>query len=77
MWSAGVCLFAMLAGTVPFKANSMPELHKLILEAKYELKEKVSPLAADLISKLLEPDQSLRFSAKEVLEHEWLKGVDA
>lgn len=35
LWSAGVCLYAMLMGTVPFKANSMHELHKIILEAKY------------------------------------------
>jgi serine/threonine protein kinase len=31
LWSAGVVLFAMLYGTVPFKANNMEELHKLIV----------------------------------------------
>jgi serine/threonine protein kinase len=31
LWSAGVVLYAMLYGTVPFKANNMPDLHKLIL----------------------------------------------
>jgi carbon catabolite-derepressing protein kinase len=28
LWSAGVVLFAMLYGTVPFKANNMKDLHK-------------------------------------------------
>lgn len=76
LWSAGVCLYAMLMGTVPFKANSMHDLHKTILEAKYEIKEKISPLAIDLIGKLLETDQNLRLSAREVLQHEWLKEVE-
>jgi serine/threonine protein kinase len=39
VWSAGVCLYAMLVGTVPFKAASMHELHHMIINGKYELKE--------------------------------------
>jgi serine/threonine protein kinase len=31
MWSAGVVLYAMLLGTVPFKAQNMHELQKQIL----------------------------------------------
>jgi len=37
VWSAGVCLFAMLIGTVPFKAASMHELHHLIINGKYDI----------------------------------------
>lgn len=39
IWSLGVCLYAMLFGTVPFKANNMNELHQLILKAKFTFKE--------------------------------------
>ena len=28
LWSAGVVLFALLFGTVPFKANNMKDLHQ-------------------------------------------------
>jgi serine/threonine protein kinase len=78
VWSAGVCLFAMLVGTVPFKANSMHELHKLIVGGRYDLKdEKLSPTAKDLLSKLLTVDPKVRLSAVEVLGHPWLKDVPA
>ena len=35
IWSLGVCLYAMLYGTVPFKANNMSDLHALIKKAKF------------------------------------------
>ena len=49
VWSAGVVLFAMLYGTVPFKANNMSELQSLILKAKYTLKDDVSEEARSLL----------------------------
>ncbi len=63
-WSAGVVLFAMLYGTVPFKANNMSDLHKLIIKAKYTLKEDISKEAQDLITKLLEPSPKKRYTVE-------------
>lgn len=40
VWSLGVCLYAMLFGTVPFKASNMNELHQTIIKGKYSLKKK-------------------------------------
>jgi serine/threonine protein kinase len=56
LWSAGVVLFAMLYGTVPFKANNMKDLHQLILDARYNLKDEISEPAKDLIRALLNTD---------------------
>lgn len=42
LWSAGVVLFALLFGTVPFKANNMKDLHQQILQARYNMKEEIS-----------------------------------
>jgi len=36
LWSAGVVLFAMLYGTVPFKANNMKDLHKQVVKCRPE-----------------------------------------
>ena len=42
-------LYAMLYGTVPFKANNMNDLHKLIMKGKYTLKDDISDEARDLL----------------------------
>lgn len=76
IWSAGVVLFAMLYGTVPFKANNMSDLHKLILKAKYTLKEEISEIAKDLLKKLLEPNVQKRLTINEILVHEWFDDLD-
>lgn len=31
MWSAGVCLYVMLFGSVPFRGSDMQELHRNIV----------------------------------------------
>lgn len=41
MWSAGVCLYVMLIGTVPFRAASMKELHEMIRKGKYSLQGEI------------------------------------
>mmetsp|Transcript_42812 Transcript_42812/g.31277 ORF Transcript_42812/g.31277 Transcript_42812/m.31277 type:complete len:99 (-) Transcript_42812:558-854(-) len=68
----------MLVGTVPFKAQSMSQLHHMILQGRFELKEQegLSEMAKDLIGKLLQVDEKKRLSACEVLGHPWLKDAE-
>lgn len=54
----------MLYGTVPFKANNMNDLHKLILKAKYNLKDEISEDAKSLVKALLEIDPIKRLNVK-------------
>ena len=42
IWSLGVMLFAMLTGTVPFKAPSLELLHEQILSGEYSIPSHVS-----------------------------------
>lgn len=67
VWSAGVVLYAMLYGTVPFKANNMTELQKLIMKAKYTLKDDVSGEARDLLKSLMEKDPEKRIKIPQIL----------
>lgn len=76
LWSAGVVLFAMLYGTVPFKASSMEELHSLILRGVYTLKEDISQEARDMLRGLLEINPHKRLTIAEIYKHPWLADYD-
>lgn len=77
MWSAGVVLYAMLYGTVPFKATTIKELHRLILKGKIELREDISEEARDLLRKLLERNPKRRANTSEVIRHQWMQRVNS
>ena len=72
IWSAGVVLYAMLSGMVPFKAHDMNKLHELILNGDYESLENVSKEAMSMIRSILETDCKKRLSAQEILNHPWM-----
>ena len=67
IWSAGVVLYAMLCGTVPFKASNMNELHKMIIKGKYHLKEEVSDEAKSLMKSMLNTDPNSRITISKIL----------
>lgn len=76
MWSAGVCLYVMLIGTVPFRAGTMEELHRLIKNGEYDLQGEILSLQAqDLLKKLIQVNYRKRFSAQETLQHPWLQNT--
>jgi serine/threonine protein kinase len=62
----------MLSGTVPFKANNMNELHKLILKGNPTPLKEVSDEANNLVGGLLEIDPKKRLTTEQILNHPWL-----
>ena len=56
-------MFAMLCGTVPFKASNLEDLHKLILKGEFSFPVELSPEAQALVRGMiiLEPKNRLTF----------------
>ena len=76
IWSAGVVLYAMLSGTVPFKGNNLKELHNLIISGDYKEVKGISNEAEDLLKNILEVDPNKRFKIEQILNHPWLINLD-
>ncbi|XP_066390552.1 calcium-dependent protein kinase 22-like [Miscanthus floridulus] len=80
VWSAGVILNILLCGFPPFWGESDEKIAESILRGVINLQKdpwpKVSQSAKDLVKKMLDPDPCTRLTAKQVLEHPWLKNAD-
>jgi serine/threonine protein kinase len=63
----------MLSGTVPFKANNMSDLHKLIIKGNPPPLKELSDEATDLLAGLLEIDPKKRLTVDQILNHAWIK----
>ena len=77
LWSSGIVLYAMLNGAVPFKADNLKELKKIIIKGKFDLKiNKLSFEANDLLHKLLEVNPLKRITVDEALNHPWFNKIN-
>jgi len=75
LWSAGVVLYAMLCGRVPFKGDHPTELRRAVLRGRFYLPPELGHKAAAMLLGLLVVDPSQRFATSEALAHGWLEGV--
>lgn len=75
IWSAGVVLYAMTFGRLPFDANNIQKLvSKIVLEEpNYDQNNNVSDELLDLIKRLLTKDVKQRITIPEIMEHPWFK----
>lgn len=78
IWSAGVIAYILLCGYPPFRAKTQADQFKRVVEAKLEFPENkmwgsISSDAVDFIKRMICVDTKARATAKELLEHKWLK----
>ncbi|XP_022286461.2 uncharacterized protein LOC111099464 isoform X2 [Crassostrea virginica] len=74
IWSIGVCLFAMLVGSLPFvpqPANNIAQLHTLILKG-CEIPDSLSEECREFLQAMLLSDPRRRTKMEELLRHPWL-----
>lgn len=74
VWSMGILLYALMSATVPFKAKTVPELHKIILRGKYEFPDYFSDISKSFIAEMLNPVPHLRIKLEDLKKHEWFLG---
>ena len=73
IWSAGVILFAMVVGYLPFEDNkNQAELYRKIMEGQYQITHHVSDCVKDLIRKILTVDPQYRYTIDEIRKHPWM-----
>lgn len=74
IWSAGVCLFAMATGKLPFMSSDPETLKSYIVECKYDrerLRTMVSDSLYDLLRNILIINSSNRFTIDQIQSHPW------
>lgn len=74
IWSAGITLFYMLTGKLPFNDKNIKELYKKIIEGNIDFViRNISSEAVDLLQGLLKTNPKQRLGFKQVFVHPWMQ----
>lgn len=71
IWSCGVTLFYLVTGMLPFEGANVFTLYQTISKCEYTIPDHVKDPLRDLITKILEKDESKRLSIAQIKEHPW------
>ena len=69
---AGVLLYALLCGYLPFDDDNITNLYRKIKAGRYTVPEFVSSESSQLISQLLQVDPKRRITIEQLMVHPWL-----
>jgi 5'-AMP-activated protein kinase catalytic alpha subunit len=73
IWSAGVILFAMSCGYLPFENNeNQVELYQKIMNGEYNITVSLSEQLKDLIKRILTVNPLNRIKIDEIRKHPWM-----
>jgi len=77
LWSIGVITYMLLSGYPPFNGSNDAQILENVKQGQYSFGDQawneISPEAKQFISKLLEMDVELRYSAHQALHDPWIQ----
>lgn len=77
VWAAGIILYIILSGTLPFYADNPDDFLELVRHSDFSFPDSewadISEGPKDLIRKILVPDPRRRYGVRQILEHPWLR----
>lgn len=73
LWSCGVILFVLLAGSLPFQDQNLMEMYRKISEAEFKFPKWFALEVRRLLSKILDPNPKTRISIAKIMESSWFK----
>ena len=76
IWSAGVLLYVITVGKVPFEDENPRQLLTKILETPVVFPPFLSPPLRDLITRMLAKSPSERISIEKIKEHPWFSPME-
>ena len=76
IWSLGVCIYQLLSGQMPFDGKTQDEVFEAISAGKFKMPKHFSDDLKDIIKKMLNVDVKKRITARDAMDHPWIKAGD-